>query len=285
MAMGPLNTVLKHLRGLVGSGPGAEPSDGRLLERFAHDRDDAAFADLVQRHGPVVLGGWRRLLGHDQDAEDAFQAAFLVVARKAAALDRRGSVAGYLYSVAYRLALRARAAAARRRFHERQIALMSPAADSAPEAWADLRPVLDEELSRLPEKHRLPLLLCNLQEKTNAQAALELGWPVGSMSKRLARGRDLLRRRLARRGVTLAGGVVAAVLGRDATAAVPGPLAQATVQAAVSFAGGAAGPASPPAAALADSLLQAMAVTRQRVVLGVVLLIRAARISGPVPEA
>jgi RNA polymerase sigma-70 factor (ECF subfamily) len=224
LATGPLNIVLQHLRGLVGPGPTAEPTDGRLLERFAHSRDEAAFSDLVQRHGPLVLGVCRRLLGHEQDAEDAFQATFLVLARKAAILGRRGSVAGYLYTVAYRLARRARAMAARRRFHERQVALMSPAADAAPEAWSDLRPVLDEELSRLPEKYRLPLLLCDLEEKTYAQAARELGWPVGSMSKRLVRGRDLLRRRLARRGVTLAGGALAAILGRDATAAVPGPL-------------------------------------------------------------
>src|SRR5262245_35614171 len=125
MATGPLDTVLQHLRGLVGPAPGAEPSDGRLLERFARDRDEAAFAALVRRHGPLVLGVCRRLLRQEQDAEDAFQATFLVLARRAGALDRRGSIAGWLYTVAYRLALRARAAAARRRLHESQVALMS----------------------------------------------------------------------------------------------------------------------------------------------------------------
>jgi RNA polymerase sigma factor (sigma-70 family) len=273
MATGPLDTVLQHLRGLVGPGPGAEPSDGRLLERFARDRDEAAFAVLVRRHGPPVLGVCRRLLRQEQDAEDAFQATFLVLARRAGALDRRGSVAGWLYTVAYRLALRARAAAARRRLHESQVALMSSAAEKSPESWTELQPLLDEELSRLPEKYRLPLLLCYLQEKTNLQAAQELGWPLGSMSKRLARGRELLRRRLARRGFTLAGAVLAAALARNATATVPAPLVQATVRAAVSFAGGAAGSVSSSAAALANGLLQAMAVTRLRVALGVVLIL------------
>jgi RNA polymerase sigma factor (sigma-70 family) len=270
MATGPLNTVLRHLRGLAGPAAAADPGDGRLLERFAHGRDEAAFAELVRRHGPLVLGVCRRVLHHEQDAEDAFQATFLVLARRAAALDRRGSVAGWLYVVAYRLALRARAAAARRRLHERQVALMSPAAD-APQAWLDLRPLLDEELSRLPEKYRLPLLLCDLEEKTNLQAARELGWPPGSMSKRLARGRELLRRRLARRGVTLAGAGLAAALGKDATAAVPAPLVDATVRAAASFAGGAGGSASPTAAALANGLLRALSVNRLRTVLGVVV--------------
>jgi RNA polymerase sigma factor (sigma-70 family) len=110
---------------MLGAAPAVEPSDGRLLERFALGRDEAAFAALVRRHGPMVLGVCRRVLRQEQDAEDAFQATFLVLARKAAALDRRGSVAAWLYTVAYRLALRARAAAARRRSHEREAAAMT----------------------------------------------------------------------------------------------------------------------------------------------------------------
>src|SRR5262249_52281674 len=161
----PLSTVLRHLRHLIGPASPGEVTDGHLLHRFVTGRDEAAFAALVQRHGPLVLGVCRRLLRDANDAEDVFQATFLVLVRKARSLDRRGSLAGWLYTVAYRLALRLRADAARRREHERQAATMSPTEPRNDAAWKELAALLDEELNHLPEKYRTPLVLCYLQGK------------------------------------------------------------------------------------------------------------------------
>src|SRR5262245_7356088 len=197
MATGPLGPVLRHLRRLAGKSPDEEGSDARLLERFAADRDEVAFAALLQRHGPLVWGVCLRVLRHSQDAEDAFQATFLVLARKAGTIRRRGSVGGWLYEVAYHIAARAKADAARRRTHESRAAALARTAVTDEPERRELGPVLDDELARLPEGCRLPLVLCYLEGKTHAEAARELGCPPGSMSKRLARGRELLRGRLA----------------------------------------------------------------------------------------
>ncbi len=171
-------------------------SDRQLLEKFVHHREEAAFAALVRRHGPMVLGVCRRMLRHSHDAEDAFQATFLVLAEKAQHLRRPERLANWLYGVAYRTALHARQRAAHRSRLEREAAAMSaPISDPEFESQ-ELRRILDEELHRLPEKYRAPLVLCYLEGKTNEEAARLLGWPVGSMSYRLARGRDLLRQRL-----------------------------------------------------------------------------------------
>src|SRR5262249_48128930 len=155
---------------------------------------------LVRRHGPLVLGVCRRVLRDRHAAEDAFQATFLILLRRARSLDRRGSVASWLYTVAYHVALRARADAARRPPPARPV-------PQPPEAgWADLQPVLDEELGRLPDSYRAVVVLCYLEGKTNVEAARLLGWPVGTVKGRLARARDLLRARLTRRGITLSAG-------------------------------------------------------------------------------
>src|SRR5215472_6015997 len=186
-------------------GPGQGPliddnrSDRELLDCFVQRRDDAAFAALVRRHGPMVLSVCRRVLRHAQDTEDAFQATFLVLARKAARLRRPELLANWLYGVAYRTAQHARERSARRHQREREAASM-PAPTTDPESpQLELRRVLDEELHRLPEKYRLPLVLCYLEGKTNKEAACLLGWPSGSMAHRLERGRDLLRERLGAR--------------------------------------------------------------------------------------
>jgi RNA polymerase sigma factor (sigma-70 family) len=169
-----------------------------LVERFVQRQDEEAFAALVRRHGPLVLGVCRRVLHDWDDAQDAFQATFFVLARKAASLAKPEALGNWLYGVAFRTAVKARARAARRREYERQ-AGRATANPSSELARRDLWEALDEELSRLPEKYRAPLVRCYLEGKTNEEAARELGCPPGSMSGRLARGRELLRERLTSR--------------------------------------------------------------------------------------
>ncbi|HTU90099.1 MAG TPA: sigma-70 family RNA polymerase sigma factor [Gemmataceae bacterium] len=213
-------------------------SDKELLEWFVRRHEEAAFAALVRRHGPMVLGVCRRVLRHSHDAEDAFQATFLILVEKAHRLKRPELLANWLYGVAYRTALHARQRGARRSEREREAAAMSvPKSDPEYEP-TELRRVLDEELHRLPEKYRAPLILCYLEGKTNEEAAQVLGWPSGSMSHRLARGRELLRERLQSRlaGLTiLLPTIVLADYFRPDV--VPPLLAATTVNAAVIVAG------------------------------------------------
>jgi RNA polymerase sigma factor (sigma-70 family) len=196
-------TVLRHLRRLGPAAGPAEPSDAQLLERFAVRRDGAAFAALVGRYAPMVLNVCRSVLRHEQDAEDALQATFLVLARKAASIRRPEAVAGWLHEVAHRVAGRAQANSIRRREIERQ-ALPVPAAESTMDmTLRDLQRVLHAELRRLPDKYRLPLVLCYLEGRSQAEAAGRLGWSKDTVRGRLDRGRHLLRRRLNARGIAL----------------------------------------------------------------------------------
>jgi RNA polymerase sigma factor (sigma-70 family) len=178
-------------------------TDVQLLERFLRRREKEAFVALVRRHGPMVLSVCQRVLRHSHDAEDAFQATFLVLAQKAHRLHRPGLLANWLYGVAYRTALHARHRAASRSEREREAAKMTVSGGDPESQALALRHILDEELHQLPEKYRAPLVLCYLEGKTNEEAACLLGWSSGSMSHRLARGRDLLRERLEARLVAL----------------------------------------------------------------------------------
>ena len=211
-----------------------DSTDAELLDRFARSRDHAAFAALVRRHGPMVFGVCRRILHDPNDAEEAFQVTFLVLVRKAGALREPGRLANWLYGVANRVARKARVSAARRGRHERAAA--GPDRCAPPEAAdADLRAVIDEEMVALPAKYRAPLVLCYLEGLTNEAAAERLGWPPGSMSYRLARGRELLRKRLVRRGVCLALWPIfwQSVSESAAAGTVPPTLADATAERAV----------------------------------------------------
>jgi RNA polymerase sigma-70 factor (ECF subfamily) len=199
-------------------------TDGHLLERFILCQEEEAFAELVRRHGPMVLGACRRILRNAHDAEDAFQATFLVLLRRAGSVHPRDQVGHFLYGVACRTALEARRAAARRRAREACALPRLPAADDL----AELTAVLDVEVNRLPAKYRSVVVLCDLGGKTRKEAAAALGWAEGTVSSRLSRGRSLLAARLRRRGVTTCGALLA---GGMATAAVPGALADATVTA------------------------------------------------------
>jgi RNA polymerase sigma factor (sigma-70 family) len=260
MAHAQLTGVLRHLRRLIGPRNAGAQTDGQLLQRFVADRDDAAFTELVARHGPMVLGVCRRVLGNAHEADDAFQATFLVLTRKARALNQWGSLGNWLYTVAYRLALRARASAARRRTQERQVEDM-PHPPTNDEPWRELRPLLDAAVNRLPAKYRAPVVLCYLEGRTNEQAAQELGWPAGTVKCRLARGRHLLRKWLAGRGALLAGGLLAPALTKQATAAVSATLVATTLRTASLFAAGEATVAatiSARAVFLAEGALQTM---------------------------
>ena len=273
MARGQLHPVLRLLRRLVAAESGGDSTDRQLLQRFAGQREEVAFAALVQRHGPMVLGVCRRILRDPHDADDAFQATFLVLARKDGALAEPQKLANWLYGVACRTAARAKAEAARRRLHERQFTDMpsAEARSGGAESFHELGPLLDEELQRLPDKYRAPLVLCYLEGKTYAEAAQVLGWAEGTVSGRLARARELLRGRLTRRGLTLAAAALAPALAESAApAAVPPALADTTAMAATLFAAGSAaagaGVVPAAAAALAEGVLQTMFVTRRKVV-------------------
>jgi RNA polymerase sigma factor (sigma-70 family) len=236
-----------------------EPADGVLLEQVATRREEASFAALVRRYGPLVLGVCRRVLRQEQDAEDAFQATFLVLFRKAGSISKRESLGSWLYSVAYRTARKARLRRARRQVRETDLSDV-PAAEASPE-WVerDVRAALDEEVNRLPAKYRLAFVFCYFEGKTNEQAARLLGCPLGTVVSRLARARDRLRGRLTRRGLIFPAALVAAVLAeRAALADVPAPLVDATVRSAALFGGGqaAAGATSAPPAALARAVLR-----------------------------
>jgi RNA polymerase sigma factor (sigma-70 family) len=238
MSHATLSQFVRRLR--LGPCPWAEAggADHQLLERFAAG-DEAAFAALVQRHGPMVLGLCRRLLGETGMAEDVFQATFLVLARRAGSIRKRASVSSWLYGVARRLAHKARRGDSRRRRHERLAAQSRPTHGSPDAGWAELLAVLDEELARLPERARAPLLLCYLEGCTQDEAARFLGWSVGTLRRRLAWGRDLLRRRLTRRGATLSAGLFALLLApQAATAAVSDSLVLQTARTAIAFAAG-----------------------------------------------
>jgi RNA polymerase sigma-70 factor (ECF subfamily) len=249
----------------VQSPPGAaaavDPTDAQLLRRFATDRDETAFATLVVRHGPLVLSVCRRVLGIVQDAEDAFQATFLVLARKAGSIQNPGLLGNWLYGVASRIARKARAGLSKRQMHERPLHLLPTLQAPAAAEAHDVGLVLDEELSRLPEKYRAAVVLCYLQGKTNEEAARLLNWPTGTVKGRLARARELLRNRLVRRGLRVSTVLLSALLltARTQAAPVPDALVQSTTQAGVGFAGGGAGAVapSPQAVRLAEHVLGA----------------------------
>jgi RNA polymerase sigma factor (sigma-70 family) len=268
MAADSLNAAVRQIRRLAGL-PAAEASDADLLERFAAGQDADAFAELVRRHGPMVWGLCRRLLGDAHGADDSFQATFFLLFRKAASIRRPEAVGCWLYGVAYRVATRARSQKQRRALRGLD-AVPEPAAGPAP-ACGELGPALDEEIARLPAAYRAAVVLCGLEGKTNAQAAAELGCPVGTLKSRLARGRELLRARLDRRGLTPAVGL-AGLAGRPGP---PAALISRTVAAAQALAAGAADVASSPAAALARGLAPGAAATRLQAALALTLVLAA----------
>jgi RNA polymerase sigma factor (sigma-70 family) len=257
---------------LVQEGP--ESNDAQLLGCFIEHRDEAAFAALVRRHGPMVFGVCQRVLRNYCDAEDAFQATFLVLVRKAAGIASRELLANWLYRVAYQTALKARAMAGKRRRRETQMSEMPEPEAPPQDLWSDLQSLLDRELSWLPDKYRVPILLCDLEGRSRTEAARQLGWPEGTLSGRLARAREMLARRLARRGVMATAGTLAGLFARQAASAcVPTSVAVSTIKAAASLVTGqtitgqtaAAGAISFKVAALTEGVLKAMLMTKLKI--------------------
>jgi RNA polymerase sigma-70 factor (ECF subfamily) len=229
-----MNRLLRHIHraALLHARDGA--TDAQLVESFVARRDEAAFEALLRRHGPMVMAVCRRVLRHAQDAEDAFQATFLVLARKAGSLRSRDLLGNWLYGVAQRTAMKARALSAKRRTKERQAGHLSELKVQADGPSDELLARLDAELSRLPDKYRVPIVLCELDGKSRKEVARLLGLPEGTLSWRLAHAKKLLARRLSRYGAALSAGSVAALLSRDtASACVPASLLHSTARAAV----------------------------------------------------
>jgi RNA polymerase sigma factor (sigma-70 family) len=265
-----MNRLIEHL-GRSSPAEGAGQTDGQLLDLFVRNRDELALAALVRRHATMVWGVCRRILPAHHDAEDAFQATFLVLVRKADAVPRSGSVGNWLYGVARQTAVRMRALAARRADRERQVAVMPEPTSADEYLWNDLRPVLDGELCRLPDKYRVVLILCDLEGQTRHSVAAQLAIPEGTVASRLATARAMLAKRLSRRGVVVSSTLLGAVLASHAAAdAVPAAVVASQIQT-IAVVGHAA--ASPAVAELVTGVTRAMFVSKLKAVAVVVLVV------------
>ena len=257
MAPTPLSLVLWHIRKLAGDD---NATDRQLLHRFAAQHEEAAFEMLVERHGPAVLGLCRRILHHEQDAEDVFQATFLALARRASSIRRPDSLGCWLYGVASHLAFKVRASAARR--YKAELARHP----GEPSAGQELCAALDEELSRLAKRYQAPIVLCYLEGKTRAEAARQLSCSLGTLKLRLSQGREILRQRLTRRGLTLSAVLAAVGFSQNVTAAVPAALLITTAKAAVHCAAGsAAAEVSATVVALTEGVLKSIILSKLKI--------------------
>ncbi len=261
MARTSFGAVIRHIHTLAGAAAARRLTDLHLLRRFADEQDEDAFAELMRRHGPLVLSVCRRVLGHEHDAEDAFQAAFLVLARKAGSIRKGESVGSFLYGVAYRIAMKERGKLAQRRQREQQVERPTPADPLYEAAFRELQMLLDVGVNHLPEKYRTPFILCCLEGKSKSEAARELGWKEGTVSSRLAHARKELQQFLTRKGVTLAAALTAAGIADNAASACVSPLlAASALRAATLFAcGSSAVMETAKAVQLAEPVLRSMA--------------------------
>ncbi|HWY88574.1 MAG TPA: sigma-70 family RNA polymerase sigma factor [Gemmataceae bacterium] len=261
-----LSTVFHELRQAVLRHDGAGLTDGRLLDTFINQNDEAAFEALVHRHGRMVWGVCRRILHNHQDVEDAFQSVFLVLVRKARSVRPREMVGNWLYGVAHQTALKAKAMAMRRKARESQA---MPKSDDVPN---DLRALLDQELKCLPDKYRAVILLCDLENLTRKEAARQLGCPEGTIAGRLARARTMLAKRLKRHGLMVSGGTLAGVLSQtSASASVPIAVISSTIKVAKLLLAGKAGFISSPVAVLMEGVVTAMYLTKLKTLTMVLL--------------
>ncbi len=266
MASASREAVETQIERLFRDGTLTSQSDAELLTRYLIARDEAAFEALVNLHGPMVLGLCRRMLRDPSDIDDAFQATFLVLIRKAPAIRDRGLLANWLYGVAYRVAIRARGNLLRRRERETSLAEIETPAMSVHDHLEEVPQALDQELNRLPSRYRVPLVLCYLKGLTHDQAAEEMRCPVGTVRSRLARGRNLLKRRLTARGYSPSASLLASALPAPA---VPAALVRATLESAARYSMAAAAGAALASSAvetLAAGALTSMIATRIRTI-------------------
>jgi cytochrome c peroxidase len=263
MAKAVSSPILQAIRRFVEDERVRELSDQVLLRQFSEQRDEAAFATLLYRHGPMVLDVCRSVLGNEADAEDAFQATFLILARKAASIRKTASLASWLHGVAHRTALKARAQSATREKNESR-APRREVSNADDLAWREVRQVLHEELTSLAARYRDPLVACYLEGKTQEEAAAQLGLAKSTLKERMERGRALLRARLVRRGLGPAAILAAAAWPGAGSASVPVTLASSTVKAANLLAGGQAAMTivSANVAALTEGVLKTMVLTK-----------------------
>jgi RNA polymerase sigma factor (sigma-70 family) len=270
-----ISEVVRHLRRVVLRQDEAALSDAQLLARFLEQRDEAAVAALVRRHGPMVWGVCRRVLGNHHDAEDAFQATFLVLVRKAASIRQRATVGHWLYGVAHRTARKARTTRARRQLRERSGAVMPEPAATAPGLGSDLLPLFDQELTRLPDRYQTVIVLCDLEGKSATEVARQLGVPYGTVTSRLTRGRAVLAKRLARHGLPMTAGALATLLSAGAASAcVPAAAVTHTLDVVTAVAVGqatTAGLISAPVAVLVEGVLKAMQTSKLKAALAICL--------------
>jgi RNA polymerase sigma factor (sigma-70 family) len=262
MASDSLKKALERVRHALPPLNGGDQTDEQLLRQFLAERDELAFASLVRRHGDMVLGLCRRVLGNVHDSEDAFQAAFLILAQKAQSVINRQAVGGWLYTVAFRIALQAKAANACRRHKERQVKELPHPAVVAADA-NDWLPLFDRELSRLPEKYRTAIVLCELEGRPRKDVAHQLQLPEGTLSSRLAAARRMLARRLTRAGLAITGSTLAAVPSQaKASAHVSAALVWSTAQAATLVAAGQLAAVPGTVAVLTKGALKAMFIAK-----------------------
>ncbi len=281
---GVMNAVSRDLQILFSVGVLGDLSDERLLDHFVGRRQGAAFEAIVRRHGPMVWGVCRRVLRDHHDAEDAFQATFLVLARKAASVMPREKLGNWLYGVAYQTAMKARAMRAKRRLREGQVSEVPEPMAVRDDLQDELAESLDRELSRLPEKYRTPIILCDLEGWTHREAASQLGWPIGTVSSRLSRARSMLAKRLSRWDMSLSVGSLAVWLAQEsASASMPTKLIGSTAQAASLFAAGeaaTAGMVSAEVAALTGEVLKVMLLGKLKIVTATLLVASALAAGG-----
>jgi len=266
MPMGSRDRLLDQLRRVALHGMGERRTDGQLLEHFITQRDEVAFAALLKRHGPMVRSVCQSVIGNPHDADDVFQATFLVLVRKAASVRPREAVGNFLYGVAYRTALEARGRIARRRAKETTLWDVPQPESKSSEMWQELRPLLDRELNRLSEKFRLPVVLCDLEGRSRKEVAQQLAIPEGTLSSRLATARKKLAARLTRYGYALPSVSLAALLAENAASAcLPASLLAVTSKAALLVAAGpmaAAGIVSVTVNTLTEGVLKTMFIAK-----------------------
>jgi RNA polymerase sigma factor (sigma-70 family) len=264
-----LRPIIKILRASALRREELGRTDGELLDQYVRSREEAAFAELMRRHGRMVWGVCRRLLGSHHDAEDAYQATFLVLSRKAASVIPREAVANWLFGVARQTALKARMTMMKRRAREKQMTTMPEPCSKEQELWDNIRPLLDQEMGHLPAKYRVLIILCDLEGMTLKEVARQFDLPQGTVASRLATARTMLVKRLTRQGLGVSAGILPTMLAQNAASAcVPVEIIPASLHAARVFSSGsspAIGGVSAKAAALAEDVLKAMLVAKLKI--------------------